>query len=242
MKSQQEVEKYKWSCMFGEEEVAAEVLADGILCCYAPPHTAGPVPFYVTCSNRLACSEVREFDYECGATKDLDIREIYNDNTEELRLHMRLEGLLHLGSVNPTSFSFRSTVEKQTLISKIISLKEEEESHQKVDQADEKDLSQYTVKEHLFTKLMKEKLYSWLLQKATEDGKGPNILDDEGQGALHLAAALGYNWAIKPIVTAGVSINFRDINGWTALHWAAFYGRQGLLNLNFLLCVCACVP
>ncbi|XP_024019885.1 calmodulin-binding transcription activator 2 [Morus notabilis] len=226
LKSRQEVEKYKWSCMFGEEEGPAEGLADGILCCYAPPHTAGPVPFYVTCSNRLACSEVREFDYKCGATKDLDIRDIYNDNTVELRLHMRLEGLLHLGSVNPTSFSFRSTVEKRTLISKIISLKEEEESHQKVDQADEKDLSQYKVKEHLFTKLMKEKLYSWLLQKATEDGKGPNILDDEGQGVLHLAAALGYNWAIKPIVTAGVSINFRDINGWTALHWAAFYGRE----------------
>lgn len=226
LKSWQEVEKCKWSCMYGEVEVPAEVLADGILCCYAPPHTAGPVPFYVTCSNRLACSEVREFDYKWGASKDLDIREICNYSTTELHLHLRLERLLYLGNVNPTSCTFRSVIEKQKLINKVISLKEEEESHQKVDPAYEQDLSQYKVKEHLFTKLMKERLYSWLLQKVIEDGKGPNMLDDEGQGVLHLAAALGYDWAIKPIVTAGVSINFRDVNGWTALHWAAFYGRE----------------
>ncbi|PON81899.1 Notch [Trema orientale] len=232
LKSQQEVAKYRWSCMFGELEVPAEVLAYGILCCHAPPHRDGPVPFYVTCSNRLACSEVREFDYKLGSTKDLEIMDIYNGSTIELSLHLRLEKLLSLGSVNPTSFNFGSVTEKQNLIYKIISLKEEDESYPQVDH-NEKDSSQYEVKDHLLTKLMKEKLYSWLLHKATEDGKGPNILDGEGQGVLHLAAALGYDWAIKPIVTAGVSINFRDINGWTALHWAAFYGRQG--PLNFIL-------
>jgi ankyrin repeat protein len=51
------------------------------------------------------------------------------------------------------------------------------------------------------------------------------VLDEEGQGVLHLAAALGYDWAIRPTITAGVNINFRDVHGWTALHWAAFCGR-----------------
>lgn len=68
-----------------------------------------------------------------------------------------------------------------------------------------------------------------------ENDKGPSVLDDEGQGALHLVAALGYDWAIKPSITAGVPINFRDVNGWTALHWAAFYGRQELDVSNFCL-------
>ncbi|KAF4365991.1 hypothetical protein F8388_019235 [Cannabis sativa] len=225
LKSQQEVAKYRWSCMFGEVEVAAEVLAYGILCCQAPPHRDGLVPFYVTCSNRLACSELREFNYKFGSTKDIEITDIYDGNTIELSLHLRLEKLLSL-AVNPSSFSFKIVTEKRNLINKIISLKEEDEGYQQVDQTNDTGFSQYEVRDHLLTKLMKEKLYSWLLHKTIEDGKGPNILDDDGQGVLHLAAALGYDWAIKPIVTAGVSINFRDINGWTALHWAAFYGRE----------------
>ncbi|KAF4374823.1 hypothetical protein G4B88_031026 [Cannabis sativa] len=225
LKSQQEVAKYRWSCMFGEVEVAAEVLAYGILCCQAPPHRDGLVPFYVTCSNRLACSELREFNYKFGSTKDIEITDIYDGNTIELSLHLRLEKLLSL-AVNPSSFSFKIATEKRNLINKIISLKEEDEGYQQVDQTNDTGFSQYEVRDHLLTKLMKEKLYSWLLHKTIEDGKGPNILDDDGQGVLHLAAALGYDWAIKPIVTAGVSINFRDINGWTALHWAAFYGRE----------------
>jgi ankyrin repeat protein len=72
---------------------------------------------------------------------------------------------------------------------------------------------------------IKEKLHIWLLHKAGDGGKGPSVLDEEGQGVLHMAAALGYDWAIRPTITAGVNINFRDVHGWTALHWAAFCGR-----------------
>jgi hypothetical protein len=224
LKSLPEVAKCNWSCMFGEVEVPAEVLANGVLCCHAPPYSVGPVPFYVTCSNRLACSEVREFEYRVGSTKDIDVAVIYSDGTTERLLHLRLERLLSLTSVIPSHFGEDVTVKRDT-ISKVISLKEEEEYHQMAEQTSQKDLSQHEMKEHLLKMLMKEKLYTWLLHKVFEDGKGPSVLDDKGQGVLHLAAALGYDWAIKPIVTSGVSINFRDINGWTALHWAAFCGR-----------------
>ncbi|XAR73838.1 hypothetical protein NMG60_11007940 [Bertholletia excelsa] len=44
--------------MFGEVEVPAEVIADGVLRCHTPLQKAGRVPFYVTCSNRLAYREV----------------------------------------------------------------------------------------------------------------------------------------------------------------------------------------
>ncbi|XVE66553.1 hypothetical protein DITRI_Ditri08aG0087900 [Diplodiscus trichospermus] len=223
LKSQDEVAKYNWSCMFGEVEVPAEVIADGILSCHAPPHSVGQVPFYVTCSNRLACSEVREFDYRAGFAKDINVSDIYGVASREMLL--RFDMLVSLKSFSPPNH-FEGVGEKRDLITKIILMKEEEECHQIVDPSPDNDLSQLEEKECLLQKLMKEKLYSWLLHKIMEDGKGPNILDEKGQGVLHLAAALGYNWAIKPTVTAGVSINFRDVNGWTALHWAAFCGRE----------------
>ncbi|XWS68294.1 hypothetical protein CRYUN_Cryun04dG0078600 [Craigia yunnanensis] len=224
LKSQEEVTKYNWSCMFGEVEVPAEIVADGILSCCAPPHSVGQVPFYVTCSNRLACSEVREFDYRAGFAKDINLSDIYGVASREMLL--RFEMSLSQKSFSPPNHHFEGVGEKRDLITKIISMKEEEECHQIVDPSSDKDLSQHEEKECLLQKLMKQKLYSWLLHKIMEDGKGPNILDEKGQGVLHLAAALGYDWAIKPIVTAGVSINFRDANGWTALHWAAFCGRE----------------
>lgn len=211
--------------MFGEVEVPAEVLADGILCCYAPPLNVATVPFYVTCSNRLACSELREFDYRVGSTKSVDITDVYN-SANEMHLHLRLERLLSLRSSSPSNNLFDGADEKQKLINKIISLKEEGESYQMAERTSEKQLSEDEAKKHLIDDMMKDKLYSWLLHKISESGKGLTELDDDGQGVLHLAAALGCYWAIKLIVTAGLSINFRDVNGWTALHWAAFYGRQ----------------
>ncbi|XP_038888496.1 calmodulin-binding transcription activator 2-like isoform X2 [Benincasa hispida] len=213
-----------WSCMFGEVEVPAEVMADGILCCHAPPHSIGRVPFYVTCSNRVACSEVREFDYLAGSAQDVDVTHIYTAGSMEERMHFQFERLLSLGSLDPSNDLSEGALEKRKLIRDLITIKEEDLYGE--DPNPQNDPIQHQSKEFHFVKLMKEKLYSWLIRKVIEGGKGPNILDGEGLGVIHLAAALGYDWAIRPIVAAGVSINFRDINGWTALHWAAFCGRE----------------
>ncbi|KAI4299095.1 hypothetical protein L6164_032586 [Bauhinia variegata] len=218
--SEPAVANCKWSCMFGEVEVSAEVLANGILSCHAPHHNVGRVPFYVTCSNRVACSEVREFDYVEGFPKGLDFEDFHSS------FFLRLEKLLSSKSVYPSKQTFVGDLEKRNIIYKILSLKQEAEYSDNEEVTLEMDTSQDKVKEHLFHRKVKEKLFSWLLHKVAEDGKGPNVLDEEGQGVLHLAAALGYDWAIKPIITAGVNINFRDVNGWTALHWAASCGRE----------------
>ncbi|CAJ1936057.1 unnamed protein product [Sphenostylis stenocarpa] len=225
LKSEPVVAACNWSCMFGEVEVPAEVLANGILCCQAPPHKIGRVPFYVTCSNRFACSEVREFEYKEGFNKNIDLTEFFNSSTEMV-LHLRLVGLLSLNSVPTSKRVFEGDMEKRNLIFKLISLKEEEEYSSKEDTTVEMDNTKHKLKEHMFHKQVKEMLYSWLLHKVTETGKGPLVLGEHGQGVLHLVAALGYDWAIKPILTAGVNINFRDVSGWTALHWAAFCGRE----------------
>ncbi|CAN6466777.1 unnamed protein product [Victoria cruziana] len=216
---------YKWSCMFGEIEVPAEVVAPGVLRCHAPIHAVGRVPFYITCSNRLSCSEVREFEFRAnnipvGTAPGL------LDSTNEMLLQMRLARLLSSGlDTQPNDPDISGG--KSNICTKINSLLK--------DNGDEwlqlKNLagdvsSPGHVKDQLVQQLMKEKLRNWLLVKALEDGKGPNVLDNEGQGVLHLASALGYDWAIAPMIAAGVNINFRDIRGWTALHWAAFCGRE----------------
>ncbi|GAB4838456.1 hypothetical protein Ancab_027990 [Ancistrocladus abbreviatus] len=213
LKSLPEVAKCNWSCMFGEVEVPADVLADGVLQCYAPPLDVGRVPFYVTCSNRVACSEVREFEYRlepsrAGLSLNAETANACSSGMNETALHVRLEKLLTLEFAECVTALSNDVSGKKQIISKITCLMETSDDNLPS------------------SKSLKEKLFSWLVHKVNEDGKGPNVLDKEGQGVLHLAAALGYDWIIEPTMEAGVSINFRDVNGWTALHWAAFCGRE----------------
>ena len=242
MKNKEDVEKCNWSCMFGEIEVPADILADGTLCCHAPPHKAGRVPFYITCFNRLACSEVREFEYRERNTRHMETSDFYVTGVNEKDLYIRLEKILSLGSEQPKPAT-RISSDKQRLISEINSLmiEVEDEWFNMLTPRHEKVFSSDNAQDRLLEKLLKDKLHVWLLYKVVEDGKGPSILDKEGQGVLHLAAALGYDWAITPTITAGVSINFRDIHGWTALHWAAFCGRYLISIFYFLWTVGFCL-
>ncbi|GLT33745.1 hypothetical protein SLA2020_083090 [Shorea laevis] len=220
------IENCKWSCMFGEVEVPAKVVADGVLRCHTPTHEAGWVPFYVTCSNRLACSEVREFEYRVGHSDDMNTLENCSANSENLL--SRFVKFLSLSSSFPSSETsslddvsqlsgrINSLLKEDTLgWEEMLKFSSEEECH-----------PEKLVEELHPKKLLKEKLHVWLLQKVAEGGKGPSMLDEGGQGVLHFAAALGYDWAFEPTVVAGVSVNFRDVNGWTALHWAAYCGRE----------------
>lgn len=190
--------------MFGEIEVPAEVVVDNIIRCKTPLHGPGRVPFYVTCSNRLACSEVREFEYR-------EKPQISCTPEDELRLQIQLGKLLNLGSEKKPLNCSILDCEKCKLKGDICSLRI------KIDHLMPSDI--------LIQNLLKDRLYQWLIFKIHEEGKGPHILDDEGQGVIHLAAALGYQWAIGPIVAAGVSPNYRDARGRTALHWASCFGR-----------------
>ncbi|XP_031385983.1 calmodulin-binding transcription activator 3 isoform X2 [Punica granatum] len=223
LRSHEEVAACQWSCMFGEVEVPAEVIADGVLRCRAPAHKVGRVPFYVTCSNRLACSEVREFEFRVNQK---DTENINNESMNEI-LKMRFAKLLSLSSVPRPNSDLGSLNEKSQLSAKICPLlKEDSCGWDQMLQLPEEEFSLEKMKEQLLQKLLKENLYAWLLEKVAEGGKGASVLDEEGQGVLHFAAALGYDWALQPTILAGVSVNFRDLKGWTALHWAAYCGRE----------------
>ncbi|KAG7995696.1 hypothetical protein I3843_01G123000 [Carya illinoinensis] len=220
--------KIKWGCMFGEIEVSAEVLTDTVIRCQTPPHAPGCVPFYVTCSNRLACSEVREFEYRekpSGTVFPLAVKCVPKD---EVCFQMRLVKLLNLGRVRNRFDCSTQDCDKCKLKSTIYSMRSE--SGNDMGRVEEISLTfnsnHMNPREELIQCLLKDRLNEWLICKIHEEGKGPHVLDGEGQGVVHLAAALGYEWAMGPIVAAGVSPNFRDVHGRTGLHWASYFGRE----------------
>ncbi|XP_020583062.1 calmodulin-binding transcription activator 1-like isoform X2 [Phalaenopsis equestris] len=219
----------KWCCMFGEVEVLAEVLMTNAIRCLAPPHSPGRVPFYITCSNRLACSEVREFEYRENPP---NMQQMLIDDEpvseDEIFLQIQFAKMLSIGSDEKRLLCSIKNCAK-CIITKVLAqmLIDDEPGWEKIEK-ETKACQGYlrNLRNGLLEKLLKGKLYEWLVCKLHEDDKGPNILDDKGQGAIHLAAALGYEWAMAPIFAAGVNPNFRDLHGRTALHWAAHYGRE----------------
>lgn len=52
-----------WACMFGDVEVPAEIIQDGVICCEAPSHLLGKVALCITSGNKEPCSEIKEFEF-----------------------------------------------------------------------------------------------------------------------------------------------------------------------------------
>lgn len=221
--------------MFGEIEVSAEVLAENVIRCQTPLHSPGRVPFYVTCSNRLACSEIREFEYLENPTKSVGPVGIKITPEDEVRLKVRLLKLVDLG---PDKKWWKCSVpecEKCKLKGKMYLMKDDSGVLQETFQIDGSNHT--SPRDVLLQRLVRDKLFEWLVFKVHEGGKGPHVLDSEGQGVIHLAAALGYVWAMGPVVAAGISPNFRDAHGRTGLHWASYFGRSDSIRNSFL-CLC----
>ncbi|KAL2530670.1 Calmodulin-binding transcription activator 1 [Forsythia ovata] len=217
---------HKWCCMFGEIEVPAEVLSDNVIRCQVPFHTPGRVPFYVTCSNRLACSEVREFEYrENPSGKALPLAV---ESREEARVQIRLVKMLCLGVERQWLDCSAALCDKCEVKTKICALISGNETPRR--NSEEKialiEADHVNLRDALIQNCLKDKLYEWLVCKKHGGGKGMQILNGEGQGVIHLTAALGYEWALGPITAAGISTNFRDRRGRTALHWASYFGRE----------------
>lgn len=210
--------------MFGEIEVSAEVLAENVMCCQTPLHSPGRVPFYVTCSNRLACSEVREFEYHENPFKFIDSMGINFPPEDEVRLQIRLLKLIELGPDKKWLKCFVPECEKCKIKGEMYHMRDDSGVFEEILKIYGGD--HISPRDVLFQRLMRDKLYEWLVFKVHEEGKGPHILDEEGQGVIHLAAALGYVWAMGLLIAAGISPNFRDAHGRTGLHWASYFGRS----------------
>ncbi|KAJ1403030.1 P-loop containing nucleoside triphosphate hydrolase [Sesbania bispinosa] len=214
----------KWGCMFGEIEVSAEVLTENVIRCQTPLHSPGRVPFYVTCSNRLACSEVREFEYHENPTKFISSVGIKVSPEDEVQLQLRLLKLVELGPDKKWLKCSVPECERCKLKGTMYSMKDDSGVFEETFQIDRSE--QINPRDVLFQRLIRDKIYEWLVFKVHEEEKGLHVLDNEGQGVIHLAASLGYVWALGPLVGAGISPNFRDAHGRTGLHWASYFGRE----------------
>ncbi|KAL0545176.1 hypothetical protein IC582_020323 [Cucumis melo] len=215
----------QWGCMFGEVEVSAEVLTNNVLRCRTPPlHAPGRIPFYVTCCNRLACSEVREFEYR-EKPPTLSVPNATKCAPEdELWFQMRLIRLLNLGSEENLLKCSIEKCEKCQIIGLINSSRSDVAKWTMTEGSLKSDGMNH--RDYMIQSLLEDKLCKWLAYKVHDGTMGTHVLDDEGLGVIHLAAALGYAWAIGSIIASGLSPNFRDSNGRTALHWASYFGRE----------------
>ncbi|KAJ7539193.1 hypothetical protein O6H91_11G080600 [Diphasiastrum complanatum] len=226
---------YIWYCMFGEVEVPAEVIQEGVLRCKAPAHEPGRVSFYVTCGDRLACSEIREFVFRMQSLTYLEASsgtsgplKFTSQDIQSTSLLVRFARMLSSKSDEPFPVDDLGSKEKLDVFEKIYHLTSNSdvewtnlETHAKGVIVPYSDM-----KEQVLQMFFKQKLQEWLLSRAQKERRDIYAFDNGGQGVLHLAAALGYEWAVAPILAAGIGVNFRDLHGWTALHWAASYGRE----------------
>ncbi|KAL0307584.1 UNVERIFIED_CONTAM: Calmodulin-binding transcription activator 1 [Sesamum angustifolium] len=92
----------------------------GVLRCHTPSRATGF--HYITCSNRLACSEVREFEFRTSSIQDVDLADVGSITSDETLLHMRFGKLLSLGSGNSQTSVESNAAEISKLRSKISAL------------------------------------------------------------------------------------------------------------------------
>jgi hypothetical protein len=223
------VSDIRWCCMFGEVEVPAEVLGGGALRCKAPAQATGRVSFYITCGDRQPHSEIREFEY-CSALRGYSKPDHFERShriENEMLLKIRLTCMLLEVADAPKSDN-EGDLQKQSSHGDCFDIGYSRDEwldleHLAMSPGNSQALDFH---EQLLQMLLKCHMQKWLLCRGEDEVKGPAVLNREGQGVLHMTAALGYHWAIAPLVTAGLPINFRDIHGWTALHWAAWYGQE----------------
>lgn len=209
--------------MFGDVEVPAEIIQDGVICCEAPSHLLGKVALCISSGNKEPCSEVTEFEFRnktnsCTCCNTLETEAARSP--EELLLLVRFAEVL---------ISASSIKDNRT----------ESGSHLPTEQKEDDDSWSHIIDsllvgnrtssgtiDWLLQELLKDKLQHWLSCKSNEKDEGAGCsLSQKEQGVIHMASGLGFEWALNPILSCGVNVNFRDINGLTALHWAARFGR-----------------
>ncbi|XP_054805845.1 calmodulin-binding transcription activator 4 isoform X2 [Prosopis cineraria] len=208
-----------WACMFGDVEVPAEIIQDGVLRCEAPSHLPGKVTLCITSSNRESCSEVREFEYRnkdsCPHCNSLETES--TRSPEELLLLVRFAQMILSDSSMTESGNYELGKQK---------VDDDSWGHVIDALLVGSGTSSRTV-DWLLEELLKDRLQFWLSSRCHKiNEETGSSLSKKEQGIIHMVAGLGFEWALNPILSCGVNINFRDINGWTALHWAARFGRE----------------
>ncbi|KAL6188235.1 hypothetical protein ACLB2K_039628 [Fragaria x ananassa] len=214
-----------WTCMFGNVEVPAQIIQEGVIRCVAPPHLPGKVTICITSGNRESCSEVREFEYRIkssSSTSNNSPPKESGRSAEELLLLVRFAQIL----LSDSSVQNRDTVDSEF----VRKSKADDDTWGSVIEAllVGSGSSSSTIY-WLLEEFLKDKLQQWFSSRSLGLDLTDCSLSRKEQGMIHMIAGLGFEWALNPLLNLGVNINFRDINGWTALHWAARFGREKMV-------------
>lgn len=213
-----------WTCMFGDVEVPAEIIQEGVIRCEAPPHLPGKVTICITSGNRESCSEVREFEYRVKSSSFTPNNSPPTEarSAEELLLLVRFAQIL----LSDSPMQRRDIVESEFLRKS----KADDDTWGGIIEAllVGSGSSSSTIY-WLLEEFLKDKLEQWISSRSLGLDQTDCSLSKKEQGMIHMIAGLGFEWALYPILNFGVNINFRDINGWTALHWAARFGREKMV-------------
>lgn len=219
---------YSWKAMFGDTEVPLEIIRNGVLRCWTPQHLLGKVSLSVTSGNRVACSELRDFEFISKPERNAAYEQSEMGKTkvtEDLKLLTRLAKILFcdldsivlakVGADDPKDASLLESVG--------------ENNSGKLEAHTELHENPLLAACWILQEILKDKLRNWLSDKCQGNPNAENnicSLSKQEQGIIHMISGLGYDWALKPLLDSGLGINFRDANGWTALHWAARFGRE----------------
>ncbi|KAJ6853140.1 calmodulin-binding transcription activator 4-like isoform X2 [Iris pallida] len=230
--------EWPWAVMFGDTEVPAEIVQQGVFRCHAPLHDAGNVQICITSGNRESCSEVREFEFVSKPTSSGFAGTLPKTNTvscvEEQLLLVRLVHMLLYGSDGlPTIKGSNKTESGQSGTSKTGDRWSEITEALLV----YSEVPSGTI-DWIMHELLKDKLQQSLSSRYQGSEERVCLPSKQEQGIIHMISGLGYDWALNPILDSGVSINFRDANGWTALHWAARIFLQGRNGCCTSCCWC----
>jgi calmodulin-binding transcription activator len=209
--------------MFGDVEVPAEIIQDGVICCEAPSHLLGKVALCITSGNKEPCSEIKEFEFRNKTNSCIHCNVLETEvahSPEELLLLVRFAEMLLSASIikddSSESGGQFSTEQKAD---------DDSWSHI-IDALLVGNVNSSGTIDCLLQELLKDKLRHWLSCRSNErDEDAGCSLSKKEQGIIHIVSGLGFEWALNPILSCGMNVNFRDINGWTALHWAARFGR-----------------
>ncbi|KAJ0959668.1 hypothetical protein J5N97_000679 [Dioscorea zingiberensis] len=199
-----------WAVMFGDTEVPAEIVQEGVLLCYTPLHRTEKVTMCITCGNREPYSEVRDFQFRPNPSAfDLKATSELTDSGKDFQ-----ELILLVKFVNMLLCSSGSTA------TPIVDLGTEVEPFRYIKLTDDmpelyksplfSGENQSATMDLILQELLKDKLDHWLLSRWQGNDSTNCLLSKQEQGIIHIISGLGYEWALNPILNSGVGINFRD--------------------------------
>ncbi|KAJ4810142.1 calmodulin-binding transcription activator [Rhynchospora pubera] len=206
---------------FGEMQVPAEIIQEGVLRCWSPRMGAGKVNFHVTNQAGELCSEVREFEFRENPTLNS------TSDLEELDLLAKLVKVL----LDETS-EYIGNVNLQSLMEKL--LKDKLENL----------VLKESVKNGEGRRVLPKKYYgiihlisglgfNWGLRLLLDSGVSVNYRDKNGWTALHWAARFGREEMVTSLILAGASADALSdpkshSEGRTAAAIAELFGHKGI--------------